>query len=347
MKKLLLVGLGILTLNSFAQTKDSVAYSFSRAQAIDFALQNQNDIKNAILDEAIAKQKVNETTGIGLPQINSSFDVKDFIDVPTQVIPAESFGGPPGSLSTVKFGLKYAATGGFDASQLLFNAEYFLGLKASKVFLEISSRTTQRTKIETASTVSKAYYTVLINQERMKLMDANIARVKKIMTDTKALFENGFVEKLDYDRLTVTYNNLLIEEEKIQRLLGLSAYLLKFQMGMDINASLTLTDKLEDVKLDVTSSASAEKFDYAKRIEYGLFETQYKMAELELKRQRFSYLPTAFAYASWTQNAFRNTFSIFATGTGFPWYPTRSEEHTSELQSHHDLVCRLLLEKKK
>src|SRR5437773_7953671 len=27
--------------------------------------------------------------------------------------------------------------------------------------------------------------------------------------------------------------------------------------------------------------------------------------------------------------------------------PMRSEEHTSELQSHHDLVCRLLLEKKK
>src|SRR6266540_6015959 len=27
--------------------------------------------------------------------------------------------------------------------------------------------------------------------------------------------------------------------------------------------------------------------------------------------------------------------------------PIRSEEHTSELQSHHDLVCRLLLEKKK
>src|SRR5438132_2711610 len=27
--------------------------------------------------------------------------------------------------------------------------------------------------------------------------------------------------------------------------------------------------------------------------------------------------------------------------------PARSEEHTSELQSHSDLVCRLLLEKKK
>src|SRR5437667_2910951 len=35
---------------------------------------------------------------------------------------------------------------------------------------------------------------------------------------------------------------------------------------------------------------------------------------------------------------------------GFTWVSSRrsrSEEHTSELQSHHDLVCRLLLEKKK
>src|SRR6266540_7385648 len=30
-----------------------------------------------------------------------------------------------------------------------------------------------------------------------------------------------------------------------------------------------------------------------------------------------------------------------------PGRRARSEEHTSELQSHHDLVCRLLLEKKK
>src|SRR5437773_3597921 len=32
---------------------------------------------------------------------------------------------------------------------------------------------------------------------------------------------------------------------------------------------------------------------------------------------------------------------------GSPGRAGRSEEHTSELQSHHDLVCRLLLEKKK
>src|SRR6266851_1230223 len=36
-----------------------------------------------------------------------------------------------------------------------------------------------------------------------------------------------------------------------------------------------------------------------------------------------------------------------AAVTAMPNAPPRSEEHTSELQSHHDLVCRLLLEKKK
>src|SRR5437773_9330312 len=39
------------------------------------------------------------------------------------------------------------------------------------------------------------------------------------------------------------------------------------------------------------------------------------------------------------------TDAVSEPGTLRPFWK-RSEEHTSELQSHHDLVCRLLLEKK-
>src|SRR6266540_3267055 len=38
--------------------------------------------------------------------------------------------------------------------------------------------------------------------------------------------------------------------------------------------------------------------------------------------------------------------SAAATSAAHGFVGARSEEHTSELQSHHDLVCRLLLEKK-
>src|SRR5689334_23739028 len=37
---------------------------------------------------------------------------------------------------------------------------------------------------------------------------------------------------------------------------------------------------------------------------------------------------------------------IIVRGTSCSWFRTRSEEHTSELQSQFHLVCRLLLEKK-
>lgn len=319
-KLIIVIGFTLFSLNAFSQTKDSTNFSFSLQQAINYSLDNQKDVKNAIIDEQLAQKKVNEIMGMGLPQINASFDLREFIEIPTSLIPADFFGGPPGTFAAVKFGTKYNATAGIDASQLIFSGDYFLGVKASKVFVEISQKSTQRTRIETSSTVAKAYYTVLVNEERIKLIDATMLRLKKTLDDTKALLDNGFVEKIDFDRLTVAYNNLLVEQEKIQRLLSLGTYLLKYQMGMEISANLTLTDKLADVKLDVSNTVSIQKFDYEKRVEYGLFETQYKLAKLDLKRQRLSYLPTAFAYGSFSGNAQRNEFDIFDTDK--KWYPT-------------------------
>src|SRR5438132_10410714 len=48
----------------------------------------------------------------------------------------------------------------------------------------------------------------------------------------------------------------------------------------------------------------------------------------------------------WTLFVVIQTGTIAAVAVAFARF-TRSEEHTSELQSHSDLVCRLLLEKKK
>jgi len=305
MKKVIVfIYLSIWVVASEAQSSGGT--SFTLQQAIDYAFQNQTNVKNAVLDEAIAKQKVKEITGMGLPQVNSSADVKDFLNIPTSVVPGDFFGGPPGSLFPVQFGTQYQSSAGIDASQLLFSGDYFLGVKASKAFVELSERSLQRTKIETAAAVSKAYYAVLVNQERMELMDANVARIKKTLDGAKAMYENGVIEKLDYDRLTVVYNNLIVEQEKVQRLLNVGLFLLKYQMGMDVNSTITLTDKLEDIKFDVTTNVSVEKIDYSKRVEYNLFQSQYDLAKLDVKRNKLSYLPNAFAYGAVSANVFRN-----------------------------------------
>ncbi|MEK6615305.1 MAG: TolC family protein, partial [Bacteroidota bacterium] len=303
----------------FAQNASDTSKSFfSLKQAIDYAMQNQHTIKNALLDEQIAENKVKEIVGIGLPQINGSFDVKDFIEIPTSLIPGEIFGAPPGTYIGVKFGTKYSSSVGIDASQLIFSSDYLVGLQATKTYLDLTKKATQRTKIETSVAVTKAYYSVLLNEERMKLVEDNVTRLKKLMDDTQILNANGFAEKIDLDRITVTYNNLLVEKEKIHRMMDLGIALLKFQMGMQQTVSLTLTDKLADVKLDVTSSA--DKVNYPNRIEYSLLETQRNAAKLQLKKDKLSYLPNMALYGAINANAYRQEFNIFDTKKS--WYPT-------------------------
>lgn len=310
----------LASLTIFGQSKDSAKYSFSLQQAIDYSLSNNTRIENAIYDEEIASNKVKEIFGIGLPQLSGSFDIKDYLEIPTSLIPAQIFNptAPADAFLPVQFGTKYNATAGISASQLIFSSSYFVGLQATKTYQELTQKSTKRTKIETAVAVTKAYYSALINKERMKLIEYNITRLKKLSEDTKALYANGFVEKVDNDRITVLYNNLLIEQDKVKRLLDLTSVLLKYQMGMDQSSALTLTDELSNTIFQ-SETISLDKPTYSNRIEYSLFESQKKAAELTLKDNKLSFLPSLAVYGSLNANAQRNKFDLFDTKQR--WFP--------------------------
>ena len=310
-RKIILAGAIVL------QTSFAFSQGMSLQQCIDYAMTNQTRVQNAVIDEQIANVKRHEVRAAGLPQISGSLDVKDFVELPTSLIPASFFGGPPGTFAAVQFGTRFNTTAGFDASQLLFSSDFFIAIQASKTYMELSQKAIQRTKIDVTSAVSKAYYTVLVSNERMSLVNANVDRLKKLMDDTKVLNDNGFVEKIDLDRVTVAYNNLLVEKEKIQRLVELGNALLKFQMGMDQAAVITPADKLADVNFTITPST--DKFDYTKRIEYSLFQTQAHLAEFQLKKDRLSYLPNLALFGSWNYSAYGNDWKPFDSSTN--WYP--------------------------
>ncbi|MCE2773151.1 MAG: TolC family protein [Bacteroidetes bacterium] len=314
--------LSIAFLASYAQLnaqdkKDTATYNFTLKQSVDYALQHNTTVLNARLDELAATQKVKEVIGIGLPQIDGSFQVQNFLDIPTSLIPAEIFGGPPGAFIPVQFGTKYNATTAFGASQLVFSGSYILGVKASKVYQDLAQKNTARTNIETTAEVTKAYYTVMVNAERKKLLDANLARIAKLRDDTKALYENGFVEKLDFDRITVTYNNAATEVANVQRLLDLSLVLLKYQMGMDQSANLVILDKIADLQFQPEIELT-NKFAYSNRVEYQLLELQLRGRQLQMRAERVGYLPTIAVFGSLQAQAFRQEFDFFARKRWFP-----------------------------
>lgn len=292
--------------NAKAQLADTIAH-FSLKEAIDYAQQHQTSIQNAKIDEAIAANTVKQTLGIGLPQLSGNVNFQDFLKVPTSLLPGEFF-GKPGEQIPVQFGVKYQSSLGLELNQLLFDGSYLVGLQASKTYKELSSKSLKRSRIETAVAVTKAYYSVLVSNEQLSLLDVNLLRLKKTLNDTKALYTNGFVEKIDVDRLTVLNNNLETERENVVRLLDLNVNLLKFQMGMSIQSKLSLKDSISGLQV-IQSIAVADTSAYRNRIEYSLLETQKRLNELDLKRYKSLFLPSVSAFGNTSKSLQSNEFS--------------------------------------
>src|SRR5690606_41757478 len=106
--------------------------------------------------------------------------------------------------------------------QLLFNGSYFVGLRAAATYRELAQKGVERSATDVAEAVHKAYYSVQVAQQQAQILDLNIARVDTLLRETKLLYETGFVEKIDVDRIEVQRNNLFNEKAKVLNLIALS-----------------------------------------------------------------------------------------------------------------------------
>ncbi len=302
-----------------ALAQDAAPLSFTSQQAIEYAIKNNVNIINADLETEISQARVNELIGVGLPQVKGNIDVNDYLEIPTQFVPGEFFNGEPGTYAPVKFGQQYTASAGITATQLLFDGSYIVGLQASKTYVELSRKSSSQTKIEVAANVNKAYYFVLVAEERLKQLNNDLERLAKLKDDTKALYDNGFVEKIDYDRIELSYN--LVENSKNQtvRLVENSYNILKFQMGLNQKTDITLTEKIADVSVTATP-LEKDSVTVANRIEYSILETQYKLASLDLKRYNATRLPSIGLFGTYSTNASRDEFNFI--DSDYKWYPT-------------------------
>ncbi|MFD1256505.1 TolC family protein [Mucilaginibacter terrae] len=289
-------------------------YNFTLQDCINYAYEHQDTVINAKLDIKSADYRVKEIIGGGLPQITGGATFQDYLKVPTSLLPGEFFNAP-GTFVPVKFGVKYQSNLTLDVDQIIFDGSYIVGLKARNTFKELSQRNYTRSKIEANVNVTKAYYQVLVSNEQIKLLDANLAQLKQQLDQTTAQNKQGFVEKIDVDRLNYQYNDLQTRRENVVRLLVLNYQLLKFQMGMPIAENLTLRDKLIDVKLEEnTADLNTDTTFYKNRVEYGLFETQVRLNDFDVKRSKAAFLPSLNAFGNFTSsyqnNGFANLYSM-------------------------------------
>jgi outer membrane protein TolC len=296
--------------------------SLTARQAVEYAMQNNPTIKNAVIETEISKAKVMETTAAGLPQISGSLSVLHYPQVSndptkpnTQKFVLENQRGTPfydtsgTDGSPIAFGLQLAnsLTGTLTATQLIFNGSYLVGLQASKTYKELTVKQLKQAKITLAEQVMKTYYLILVNQEKTRLLDLNLLRLDSTFKETQVLFKNGFVEKIDLDRIEVALNNLRSEKQKTTRLLVLATNGLKFQMGMPVKDSIELSENLNQVNPESILPADPT-IDYSKRIEYSTLQTQKQLAALSLKNIKAGYLPSLVGLATLGVNSAASKF---------------------------------------
>jgi outer membrane protein len=286
----------------FAQTDSS----YTLKQCIDYALEHQSIYLNSTLDAEIAKARVGEIQAIGLPQINGTVSMIEnsklrnmFFSKTNPFATLGTDGELTGDVVAAKniFQLPSSGDAGATISQLLFDGSYFVGLKAAKAYQSLAQKTIQQSKIQTVDNVTKAYYLVLITQERISRLNSSIATLDSTVRQSRQMYENGFIEKIDLDRLEVSLNNLLSDKSKFDSGLDISKMLLKFQMGKSMDEPIIASDTLalnssESVLLKGT------KANYHERIEYALLENQKILQNLDLKNVKAGYYPSISAFAT-------------------------------------------------
>ncbi len=280
------------SLGVLAQEKTSL----SLEDCIDFALSNNEQLKIKQLDKEIAEAEVRKTISEGLPQANVNAGLNYNFEPQRSLIDISTFDPtvPAGTEQEVSFAQNYDGNIGLSVNQLLFDGSYFVGLQAAKTYRELSSKEHVKSQIDIVEAVSKAYFNALIAEEQLTLIEKNISRLDTLLRETDQMFQAGFAEKLDVDRIRVNFNNLKVEYSRSKELKDVSRKLLKFQMGMDLNQPIVLAEKLEDVVVN-TPALPSNSFDYNQRIEFSQLETNRSLAYLDMKNNKVQYLPKLYA----------------------------------------------------
>ncbi len=281
-------------------------------QCIDLAIENNENLKNAKLEEKISKALSREYLSVGLPQINFDGGLKYNHDVPKSLIDISRFmpGVPEGTEQEVSFGQDYDGRVDLFINQMIFNGSYFVGLSAAKELVKLSKKLTRRNEIDIVETVQKAYYTVLNTKKRIDLVNSNLDRLQNLLNEMKQLYENGFIEKLDVDRIQVAFNNLKSEKIKADRLYKLSNEVLNFQVGLPVGTEVKLIGNLsEDIVNQFQYNIS--DFDYSNRIEYSILKTDKNLKFYDLKNNRTQYLPQVYANYNYGYNTASSNYNLF------------------------------------
>jgi outer membrane protein len=303
--------------NLYAQVQaktETEVLKFSLVAAQEYAIQNATSAKNAELNGIISKKRTLEIITEGLPQISGTFGYQNNFKLQTNVIPAGVFGPTE---QRITFGNPFSAVAAINVDQLIVDGRYFLGLKANKAIIAISEDQIEMNAIDLKNQVAKAYYACLVADESKLIIEKNLTTVKQLLGETEALYNAGFVEELDVDRLKLSLSNLESQIKNSELQSAVTKNVLKYQIGLSYEQPIELTDKLETMLTAENAALDIENFSPKDRIEYRMQLAQIQLRGYDKKRFALGYAPAIYGNFNYGYNSFSQDANVF----GKEWFP--------------------------
>ena len=288
-----------------AQTSPSQPLKFSLSEAKDYALNNSPVLLNSARDVEIAKKMIWENTATGLPQVdvNSSYayspQLAGLSDQLGSFIPDFN----PNDLKTSFF------VGG-QVNQLIFNGAYIVGLKAAKVYANLSELADTKSKIGIEENITNTYFTALVAKQSSDILDSTLTAIQQTLYQSEQMFKNGFLEQTDVDQMKILESNIKSNLSVTLRQVGIMERMLKFQMGLPIDQPIILTDQIDPlVNIMSLETAVIDSFDLGSNVDYNMMQTQEKLRLLNYKLSKSMFLPTVSGYYSYYKSLDNNFFN--------------------------------------
>lgn len=281
-----------------AQSQDNKqSYSFSLEEAINYAVTNNRAAINAGRDIESAIQKKWETTAMGLPQINAGLDYQYNFEIQKVVFGDEE----------IPFGSKQNMTARATLSQLIFDGSYIVALQAAKTYLKYYENAKQKTNVEIKEMVINAYGNVLLAEESIAILEKNKSILDKTLFDTKETFKNGLIEEENVEQLQITLSSVNSSLNNTKRLKEIAYKMLKVNLGLDLDADIKLTDKLDALtKSNLDLALTQTEFNINNNIDYQIGLNFQDQRRLEMKRERSKALPSLAANVNFGYNGYND-----------------------------------------
>jgi outer membrane protein len=324
MRKVYIALFSALITTTATQAQQPVKLSLN--DCINYALANNYSVKNAHIDVLIQEAQVKQTTSAAMPHINGKADFAYSNVVQSSFIDASTFpsasgpSAPKGTIIPIQFSLPYAGSASITTSQVLFDGSIIVALQARNTVMELAMANEKITAENIRYNIYKSYNSLVIAYKQFDIIKNSLLLAREMESDMIKTRAAGFAEKIDVDRTSVQINNLATDSMKVANMLTVAEQVLKYNLGMNINAPIVLTDTNLDKTRESVLSLITEKENYERVPQYNVLMTALKLNEFDLKRRQLSALPSLSGFWAYGANYGSDKFSpIFQFGKYNPY----------------------------